>query len=97
MAEYQRVRTPSGKDCEVRETTGPGQDGRRWHVRVKSRKHGPETFYLWAARSLPMGASEDRIWRGVLNAIDDELARDRSGVPPDQDVQIRPQDFGYQD
>ena len=90
MTEYLKRRTPAGRESEVREV--PADDGRRWHVKVQ-RRDGPGSFYLWAARHLPPGADEERIWHGVLRGIDDELSRDRSKMAPDYDVPLLPQDF----
>ena len=86
MVEYRKLRTPLGHDCEIREVAAG--DGRRWHVKVKGR-----SFYLSAARSLPVDADEERIWRGVLNGVDDELVHDRSMMAPDYETPLLPRDF----
>jgi hypothetical protein len=38
-------------------------------------------------------ASEDRIERGVLNAVDDELTQPRERMPPDYEAPILPENF----
>ncbi len=86
MAEYRKSRTPSGHECEIREVAAG--DGRRWHVKVEGR-----SFYLWAARHLSAHADEERISRGVLRGIDNELSRDRSMMAPDYEAPLLPQDF----
>ncbi len=86
MNEYRKLRTPLGHDCEVCEVKAGG--GRRWHVKVKGR-----SFYLWAERHLPVDGSEEVIWRGVLNGVDDELVSDRRGMAPDYEAPLLPQNF----
>jgi len=93
MAEYLKLRTPLGNDCEVREVTKPGMDGRRWHVRTKDGEGKQRTFYLWVGRHLPGGLSEERVLLGVLNGVDDELVRDRSMMAPDYEAPLLPQNF----
>lgn len=86
MDGYRKLLTPLGYDCEIREVAAG--DGRRWHVKVKGR-----SFYLFAARRLPVDADEDRIWRGVLKGVDGELVRDRSMMAPDYEAPLVPEDF----
>jgi hypothetical protein len=94
MAEYMTLRTPLGTECEVREVTGETQDGRRWHVRVTDHTGSVRTFYLSATgRRLPEGASDGRILRAVLNAVDDELVSPRERMAPDYETTILPQNF----
>jgi hypothetical protein len=90
VSEYLKKRTQSGRECEVREVQAA--NGRRWHVKA-TRRDGPGSFYVWAEKHLPAGPDEERIWRGVLHGIDDELARDRSKMASDYDVPLLPQDF----
>ena len=88
MVVYRKLRTPSGHDCEVREVLVPGARGRRWHVKIAGR-----SFFLWADRHLPAAASEERIWQGVLNGVDDELAQDRTMMTNDYEAPLLPQNF----
>jgi hypothetical protein len=87
VGEYRKLTTPLGHQCEIREVAGKSH-GRRWHVRVKG-----SSFHLWADRYLPTDATEERIWRGVLNGVDDELVRDRSKMDPDYEAPLVPQNF----